>query len=237
CNRALHQLRMRFETSPIDAPNTFMVAAAVGATDSASNVFRVSHAGVESAAATSSPSRNAGPASLAGPSSNGLMTESQLSFFPTVPRQLRDGYMEFKATYYRKRDAAKKRLQERMHRDKQRKPSSGTTGPKPNDRRLKQRTLYEQYAPYHDDGLNESPMPSYASTSNAGSTILGLGSFLSGADSATDDSSTTASSVLSRRPMSTNATRRAGSNLAYSMSERASSSEGESSKTPVSLRR
>ncbi|KAJ2681313.1 hypothetical protein H4R19_007368, partial [Coemansia spiralis] len=71
CNRALHQFRLRFETTPLQIPMPFLA-----------------------------------PASGEGEGgSPRLAVESQLSFFPTVPRQLRDGYLEFKATYYRKRDA------------------------------------------------------------------------------------------------------------------------------------
>ncbi|KAJ2805032.1 hypothetical protein H4R20_002253, partial [Coemansia guatemalensis] len=114
CNRALHQFRLRFETTPLKAPNPFVI----------------------NAAATDGEDGDAIERSAKAP---GLTIESQLSFFPTVPRQLRDGYIEFKATYYRKRDAAKKRIQERLRRSKKRKDSVGSPSFKTSERRPRQR--------------------------------------------------------------------------------------------------
>ncbi|KAJ2634936.1 hypothetical protein GGF44_003429 [Coemansia sp. RSA 1694] len=222
CNRALHQFRMRFETSPLHASNAFMVAAAVSAGSSADSAAilaatpEIEVAKPDTGVSPTSDSPSARPPRF--------VTESQLSFFPTVPHQLRDGYMEFKATYYRKRDAAKKRLQERLRRDQHRVPSVAKTG----ERRPKQRTQNDQHSPYHGG----SPQRSLQSAACSSGNSPGLGSFLSGADSATDDSSTTTSSVISRRPPSAYASRRAGSSLAYSLSGQASGSESESSISP-----
>ncbi|KAJ2063380.1 hypothetical protein GGI17_001741 [Coemansia sp. S146] len=240
CNRALHQLRMRFETTPLHTPNPFMAASAVSAatsTDSAAILAStpgISSAGIESPKPAFNPSHGGSSASDA-PSTRppSFLTESQLSFFPTVPRQLRDGYMEFKATYYRKRDAAKKRLQERLRRDKLQRPPVSTSVLKPGERRHKQRAQNDNYPHYHDSSPQGSPLSANASAAYSSGNSLGLASFLSGADSATDDSSTTTSSVISRRLTSGDRSRRAGSSLAYSLSERASSSENESHVAPV----
>ncbi|KAJ2746651.1 hypothetical protein GGI20_001152 [Coemansia sp. BCRC 34301] len=226
CNRALHQFRIRFETSPLHAPNPFMVATAVvsaaTSTDSAAILAATPGAELTQSDVISGPASDDSPLARL----PRFMTESQLSFFPTVPRQLRDGYVEFKATYYRKRDAAKKRLQERVRRDKQRRPSFSSPGfAKAGERRPKQRAQNDQHSPCRES----SPLLAAYSSGNS----LGLGSFLSGADSATDDSSTTTSSVLSRRPPSAYAYRRPGSGLAYSLSEQASGSDGESSLLPT----
>ncbi|KAJ2040538.1 hypothetical protein H4S03_000949 [Coemansia sp. S3946] len=243
CNRALHQLRMRFETTPLHTPNPFMVASAISAatsTDSAAILAStpgMSSPGIESSKPAFSPSHGGSSASdapsLARPPS--FMTESQLSFFPTVPRQLRDGYTEFKATYYRKRDAAKRRLQERLRRDKQQRPLVSTPVLKSGERRHKQRAQNDSFSHYHDSSPQGSPLSASASTAYNSGNSLGLASFLSGADSATDDSSTTTSSVISRRPTSEDRGRRARSSLAYSLSEHASSSENESHVAPPAM--
>ncbi|KAJ2261437.1 hypothetical protein GGI01_002283 [Coemansia sp. RSA 376] len=243
CNRALHQLRMRFETTPLHTPNPFMVASAISAatsTDSAAILAStpgMSSPGIESPKPASSPSHGGSSASDAPSSARppSFMTESQLSFFPTVPRQLRDGYTEFKATYYRKRDAAKRRLQERLRRDKQQRPLVSTPVLKSGERRHKQRAQNDSFSHYHDSSPQGSPLSASASTAYNSGNSLGLASFLSGADSATDDSSTTTSSVISRRPTSEDRGRRARSSLAYSLSEHASSSENESHVAPPAM--
>ncbi|KAJ1824958.1 hypothetical protein LPJ60_000331 [Coemansia sp. RSA 2675] len=236
CNRALHQLRMRFEATPMHAPNAFMVASAVSAATSTDGSALLaaspgtSDAGIGLSKPAISPPHSASSTSDA-PSARppSFMTESQLSFFPTVPRQLRDGFMEFKATYYRKIDAAKRRTQERQRRDKRQRPSVTT----PVSKSAKRRNPTDQHDPCHDGSPQGSPLSTNASA--AYSNGLGLASFLSGADSATDDSSTTTSSVLTRRPTSRDRGRHTGSGLAYSLSEHVSSSEDESHAAPIAL--
>ncbi|KAJ2889548.1 hypothetical protein IWW38_004639, partial [Coemansia aciculifera] len=97
CNRALHQFRMRFETSPLHAPNPFLVATAVSAatsTDSAA-ILAAATPDMEPTKPSMDPSSQGTSPTNESPLARlpRFMTESQLSFFPTVPRQLRDGYM------------------------------------------------------------------------------------------------------------------------------------------------
>ncbi|KAJ2781674.1 hypothetical protein H4R18_002727 [Coemansia javaensis] len=123
CNRALHQFRLRFETTPLQVPGP--PAAANDYDDDATPPPPV---------------------------------ESQLSFFPTVPRQLRDGYLAFKATYYRKRDAAKKRMQDRLRRGSSSSGSSRHHRSDPaaspsfrtSERRIRPRAL--RFPPIHSGG-------------------------------------------------------------------------------------
>ncbi|OMH82808.1 hypothetical protein AX774_g3692, partial [Zancudomyces culisetae] len=39
-----------------------------------------------------------------------FLKDAQMVFFPAVPRHLRDGYMQFKVSYHKKRELSKKRL-------------------------------------------------------------------------------------------------------------------------------
>ncbi|KAI7830937.1 hypothetical protein BX661DRAFT_180345 [Kickxella alabastrina] len=139
---------------------------------------------------------------------------SQLSFFPTVPRQLRDGYLEFKSTYYRKRDAAKRRLQERLRREQQRKSSLSNASYKTNERKSKQRVGRQQHL-RHPSSSHEGDsqvlggrMSSNIADNNS---IHGMSALLAGVDSATDEGSTTSSSIVSRRMPASGSTRRGGS--------------------------
>lgn len=217
CNRILHQFRMRFETGPLQIPPAFLEAVTSEA-DTASTITTG-----QSKNSNSTLGSKARVSSLGKPPS--FLTESQLSFFPTVPRQLREGYMDFKVTYYRKRDAAKKRMQERQKRDRQRKNSvsagggSNATTPRSSERRAKNRSINRtptQRPATQDNGNNSSVGDYLASPSRAaaiggripsdnsssrmssnGNYSPGLSSFLSGMDSSiTDDGSTTSSSMV-----------------------------------------
>ncbi|KAJ2497987.1 hypothetical protein GGH96_004664 [Coemansia sp. RSA 1972] len=215
CNRALHQFRMRFETTPLQMPNLVMPA---GAATAASTAFAVrlppnatptrANQANRSSFSTPSTPRDT-PANL-----SDLVIESQLSFFPTVPRQLRDGYVEFKATYYRKRDAAKRRMQERVRRSKTRRDSVSSSGFRTSERRSRQ-----QRSPHSD---RNDDMPGSPSPASAHGAVP-----LTGADSATDDSSTTTSSILSRKLVSRRVTERIRSSLIHTLPEQDSSSESE----------
>ncbi|KAJ1735620.1 hypothetical protein LPJ61_000458 [Coemansia biformis] len=206
CNRALHQFRLRFETTPLQIPTPFLAAAA--ATTAADQ--------------RASPGGDGAPGGMPEPA-----VESQLSFFPTVPRQLRDGYLEFKATYYRKRDAAKKRLQDRLRRSKRRTDSASSPNYRTSERRARLRA--PRFTPAHaadSDYAGPEPARDRAAALAAGS--ASAAALLAGADSATDDSSTTTSSsvaphrVASRRPAG-----RPGSSLIYALPDHSSGSESD----------
>ncbi|ORX72804.1 hypothetical protein DL89DRAFT_264998 [Linderina pennispora] len=107
-----------------------------------------------------------------------------------VPRQLRDGYWDFRTTYYRKRDAAKRRQQERAKRDRQRKNSSGMSSFRTSERRPKRRSHHREASHVGGKVSAGSPPSSMASEGTDG------GAFWPGIDSATDDGSTTSSSHL-----------------------------------------
>ncbi|KAJ2829130.1 hypothetical protein IWW50_001026 [Coemansia erecta] len=221
CNRALHQFRMRFETTPLQvsspalpagAASTASVSAAATPTRLPPNATptRVAQAG-QSSSKSSPAAHSDAPTKPAE-----LVIESQLSFFPTVPCQLRDGYVEFKTTYYRKRDAAKRRMQERVRRSKTRRDSVSSSGFRTSERRARQRR-----SPHtgRADDAHASPSPSGG---------IGIASaLLAGADSATDDSSTTTSSILSHKLVNRRATERIRSSLIHTLPEQDSSSESE----------
>ncbi|KAJ2806330.1 F-box protein: endocytic membrane traffic, recycling ReCYcling 1 [Coemansia helicoidea] len=179
CNRALHQFRLRFETTPLQTATPFLAASVDGAPDGAPR----------------------------------LAVESQLSFFPTVPRQLRDGYLEFKATYYRKRDAAKKRIQDRLRQSKRHKDTASSPNYRTSERRSRQRAPH--FAPTHGPD------------SDGGTSAISAAALLAGIDSATDDSSTTTSSVVPRRTASRRAPGRPGSSLIHPLPEHGSGSESD----------
>ncbi|KAJ2234883.1 hypothetical protein IWW45_003046 [Coemansia sp. RSA 485] len=239
CNRSLHQFRMRFETSPLQAVNPFTTTAEPGSSSSA--LPAAGDSGTKTADTSSVLEKT--PA---------FLNESQLTFFPTVPRQLRDGYADFKTTYYRKRDAAKKRMQERMQREKRRKSSVSNASPRSAERRSKHRTQRQQHlrnvSSSHEDDLrssNASVRGRVASTSSAtGTTSVvdrlaaatlatsGLSSLLAGGDSATDEGSATSSSFVSRKQPASSlsskyAAKHAGSSLMYSLPEQDTSSDSE----------
>ncbi|KAJ1965250.1 hypothetical protein GGI12_000900 [Dipsacomyces acuminosporus] len=162
--------------------------------------------------------------------STGFLADPQLAFFPTVPQQLRDGYLEFKATYYRKRDAAKRRLQERMRREKQRKNSASMASFKTNERRPKRRHLHQT-----GTGNSSSGSASYL-PANLGSASGSPVPFVAGTESATDDGgSTTSSSVVSHRlGGSSVGSGRPGSKLMYTLPEQLSNSESEAHDDSIS---
>ncbi|KAJ1645850.1 hypothetical protein LPJ64_002605 [Coemansia asiatica] len=230
CNRSLHQFRMRFETSPLQAANPFAAAAtSVEADNNNNNISnRNSSSTIGVPLETSDSVSKTENAPAAQGKTPGYLAESQLAFFPTVPRQLRDGYMEFKNTYYRKRDAAKKRMQERMQREKRRKSSISNAGPRSSERKTRHRSQRHQHQYQHlrdvgssheEDSRSSNAstsirgrMTSTASTGGTMSVIdrvsattlatTGLSSLLAGGDSATDDGSATSSSFVSRKPNS-----------------------------------
>ncbi|KAJ1885711.1 hypothetical protein LPJ66_009986, partial [Kickxella alabastrina] len=208
CNRSLHQFRMRFEANPIHTSSPFI------APNSTENT------------AASLPTM---PTPLSKMPT--FLTESQLSFFPTVPRQLRDGYLEFKSTYYRKRDAAKRRLQERSRREQQRKSSLSNASYKTNERKSKQRAGRQQQHLRHPSSSHEGDsqvLGGRISSSTAdNNSIHGMSALLAGIDSATDEGSTTSSSIVSRRMPASGSTRRSGSNLIYSLPEQDTSSDSD----------
>ncbi|KAJ2161595.1 hypothetical protein GGF46_001365 [Coemansia sp. RSA 552] len=201
CNRALHQFRLRFETTPLRAPNPFVAAAASAGR----------------ARATTPPL----PPPPAADGRGERPIESQLSFFPTVPRQLRDGYVQFKATYYHKRDAAKRRMQERQRRSKKRDDTASSPSFRTSERRPKAR------APRYDSDHNIDD----------DSIFPGASALHAGIESATDDSSTTCSSLLPQRTANRRfASGRARSNLVHTLPAQDSDleSEPQSGATPPS---
>ncbi|KAJ1867343.1 hypothetical protein LPJ57_005882 [Coemansia sp. RSA 486] len=229
---------MRFETSPLQAASPFTTTAEPG---SSSALPAAGDSGTKTTDTSSVLEKT--PA---------FLNESQLTFFPTVPRQLRDGYVEFKTTYYRKRDAAKKRMQERMQREKRRKSSVSNASPRSVERRSKRRTQRQQHlrnvSSSHEDDLRSSNASIHGrmtSTSSAtGTTSVvdrltaatlatsGLSSLLAGGDSATDEGSATSSSFVSRKRPSSSlsskyATKHAGSSLMYSLPEQDTSSDSD----------
>ncbi|KAJ2616018.1 hypothetical protein H4S08_000979 [Coemansia sp. RSA 1365] len=204
CNRALHQFRLRFETTPLKAPNPFVTNTTAATADGEND----------------SPSQRPAKA-LA------LAIESQLSFFPTVPRQLRDGYIEFKATYYRKRDAAKKRIQERLRRSRKRKDSVSSPSFKTSERRPRQRASPRFISAHDDDSDHNEDRYIHLHSTTVGSSARAA----AGVDSATDDSSTTSSSVISQRPAARRTAERARSNLMHALAQQDSSSESEAPST------
>ncbi|KAJ2721971.1 hypothetical protein GGI07_003621 [Coemansia sp. Benny D115] len=235
CNRALHQFRIRFEANPLNVSSTPFIADVHADTAGAPT---------SSLAATASKDNLASVSSTTAPPPTKLpsfLSESQLSFFPTVPRQLRDGYLEFKTTYYRKRDAAKKQMQERMRREKQRRNSHSNPSFKTNERRHRHSRLQNKL---HDGLRHQRSTHSATSGASSVSTIpdngggtadvggIGgvLSSVLSGIDSATDDGSTTSSSIVSRKLTSPTTARRTGSNLIYTLPEQDTSSDSDAPK-------
>ncbi|KAJ2391291.1 hypothetical protein GGI05_002981 [Coemansia sp. RSA 2603] len=229
CNRSLHQFRMRFEASPVHASSIPLL-------DNRHSVMSGS-----SAAAARGTSSGEVPAAIE--KTPTFLTESQLSFFPTVPRQLRDGYLEFKTTYYRKRDVAKKRMLERTQRDKRRKSSiSNVSSPKSSERKSKSRGqrqhLLHSTSSSHE-GDFRGGMSSNSSSRIASSALTSRASPLTAViprsalatvdvDSATDEGSTTSSSVISRRKrVSDPSSRRGGSSLIYTLAEQDTSSDSD----------
>ncbi|KAJ2628248.1 hypothetical protein H4R22_003992 [Coemansia sp. RSA 1290] len=218
CNRALHQFRLRFETTPLQVSNPFVVASAgvsASATAPGTPAKKPRLPANANVAGATSPAKAA--AAAADDASSEALVESQLSFFPTVPRQLRDGYIEFKATYYRKRDAARRRMQERMRRSKKRRESVSSPNYRTSERRIRQHR-----SPHHGDsdhGNADASSPS-ASYSQAAAPL-----HLGGADSATDDSS--ASSILPHKLINCRTTERIRSRLIHTLPEQDSSSESE----------
>ncbi|KAJ1822199.1 hypothetical protein LPJ56_000935 [Coemansia sp. RSA 2599] len=246
CNRSLHQFRMRFETSPLHAANPFAAPEQAGSSNDGS--ASLASAALDPKAANASSALGKAPAYL---------TESQLTFFPTVPRQLRDGYAEFKTTYYRKRDAAKKRMQERVQREKRRKGSVSSAGPRSAERKARHRAQrphqhLRDVSSSHEDESRSSNVSAgiRGKTASATSAVgamsvvgrvsaatlatTGLSSLLAGGDSATDDGSATSSTFILRKPNSQSSSSRyaskhagAGSSLMYSLPEQDTSSDSD----------
>ncbi|KAJ1836486.1 hypothetical protein LPJ63_000274 [Coemansia sp. RSA 2711] len=217
CNRALHQFRLRFETTALQVHCPPMATA--GATASARLPPNATSTATATAAAAAATTPTRGDMAK----EPEALVESQLSFFPTVPRQLRDGYIEFKATYYRKRDAAKKRMQDRLRRTKKRRDSVGSSSFRTSERRPRQRRSPRGADSDHNDDTHGSSPLSLGARSGR----IGVSALLGGADSATDDSSTTASSLLSHKLTNRRATERIRSSLIHALPTQDSSSESE----------
>ncbi|KAJ2849704.1 hypothetical protein IWW36_002431 [Coemansia brasiliensis] len=225
CNRALHQFRLRFETTPLQVSNPFVAASTTvsGTLAKPDTATRLpANANVTPTRNTSSNANAADATSPATPgtienASSDILVESQLSFFPTVPRQLRNGYIEFKATYYRKRDAARRRMQERMRRSKKRRESVSSSNYRTSERRTRQHR-----SPYNVDS-DHSNIDAGSPSATYGQVAAPL--HLGGADSATDDSS--ASSIPPHKLINHRTTERIRSRLIHTLPEQDSSSESE----------
>ncbi|KAJ1664527.1 hypothetical protein IW140_000529 [Coemansia sp. RSA 1813] len=236
CNRALHQFRLRFETLPLRTSQQLLATA----TNANSNATDTITSARKSSSPLSEKSSRALQAKRAIAESKplGFLAESHLTFFPTVPRQLRDGFMEFKATYYRKRDATKKRMQDRLRRTKQRNDSLSMSSQRTPERKPRQRI--HRYS----GSQTQSPdaMRDYGTNDRAGSTGIrrnhlsievdnamdaaiassaGAAALLASMDSATDDNSSTASTSAIMLGMTPTRmpTERAGSRLMYTLAE------------------
>ncbi|KAJ2783348.1 hypothetical protein GGI15_002610 [Coemansia interrupta] len=228
CNRSLHQFRMRFEASPVHASSSPMLSNSDSAVADDPTTTRGSASARVPAALEKTPT---------------FLTESQMTFFPTVPRQLRDGYLEFKTTYYRKRDVAKKRMLERTQRDKRRKSSlSNAASPKSSERKSKgrgqrQHLLHSTSSSHEGDfrgGISSSSSGRIASATLAARTspltaVIPRSALATvDGDSATDEGSTTSSSVISRKKrVSDSSSRRGGSSLIYTLAEQDTSSDSD----------
>ncbi|KAJ1722911.1 hypothetical protein LPJ53_002703 [Coemansia erecta] len=226
CNRSLHQFRMRFEASPVHASSSPLLD------------NRDSAAANNSAAVASSRGTASGAAPAALGKAPTFLTESQMSFFPTVPRQLRDGYLEFKTTYYRKRDVAKKRMLERTQRDKRRKSSlSNAASPKSSERKSKSRgqrqhLLHSTSSSHEGDfrgGISSSSSSRITARASPLTAVIPRSALATvDGDSATDEGSTTSSSVISRKKrVSDPSSRREGSSLIYTLAEQDTSSDSD----------
>ncbi|KAJ2520597.1 hypothetical protein H4217_001938 [Coemansia sp. RSA 1939] len=217
CNRALHQFRLRFETLPLYTSHQLMAATTKTSDGAVSEVAAAARDG--SSPFSETLSRSLQPKNDA-PEAKQLsyLAEPHLSFFPTVPRQLRDGFMEFKATYYRKRDAAKKRMQDRHRRTRQRKDSISVTSQISGDRKSRQQIHRHNSAHVQ----NSEPVGDHRLVHRTGSAgSAGASALLTSMDSATDDNSSTASmsgALLGTTPTRT-PSERAGSRLAYAFTE------------------
>ncbi|KAI9501600.1 hypothetical protein BX070DRAFT_236490 [Coemansia spiralis] len=159
--------------------------------------------------------------------------------------------MEFKATYYRKRDAAKKRMQDRLQKSKQRKDSFSVSNHKISERKSRQRVHRtglqlqmqspEKMSDYNRSNSNSHSVSGIRSSNlslSAGvdsavdaavASVTRSAALLAGIDSTTDDSSTTSSPAITPGTVTTRpAAERATSRLMYSFPEHdGMSSEGE----------
>ncbi|KAJ2552004.1 hypothetical protein EV175_003476, partial [Coemansia sp. RSA 1933] len=218
CNRALHQFRLRFETLPLHTSQQLF---------SELNGVHKSSSPLSGEPSRALPIRK-GSAAEAKPL--GFLTESHLSFFPTVPRQLRDGFMEFKTTYYRKRDAAKKRMQDRLHKTKQRNDSTlGIPSPNTGERKPRQRIhRHNSSQAQTPEAIRDFVATNRSEHASIRSSLLssGVESIMDVAfasmDSATDDNSSTASTsaiLLNMTPTRAPQSERAGSRLMYTLAE------------------
>ncbi|KAI8324960.1 hypothetical protein GQ54DRAFT_295788 [Martensiomyces pterosporus] len=233
CNRVLHQFRMRFEANPLQSSRSLLAAPTVPSTATSSGATHDEGSNVAGSDGGGMAGTAAKPPSF--------LAEAQLAFFPTVPQQLRDGYLEFKATYYRKRDAAKRRQQERLRREKQRKNSTSMASFKTNERKPKRRSHHQIYS--QAGGVSQSSeagsggsLPASLAAAGGGGGAAAAGPLLAGIESATDDGSTTSSSVVSRGPGS-GAGRRMNSRLIYALPEHLSNSESDAQDDVMPLSR
>ncbi|KAJ1906667.1 hypothetical protein LPJ81_001228 [Coemansia sp. IMI 209127] len=213
CNRALHQFRLRFETLPLHTSQQLLATATSELDDVRKKSSPLSKDSSRSL-------QTKGSAAEAKPL--GFLAEPHLSFFPTVPRQLRDGFMEFKTTYYRKRDSTKKRMQDRLHRTRQRNdplstPSRNAGEQKPRQR-IHRRNNSQALTP---ETNNNRTGPAGIRSSQISNGVESAMDVLASMDSATDDNSSTASTsgILLGMTPTRMPSERAGSRLIYTLAE------------------
>ncbi|KAJ1920062.1 hypothetical protein H4219_001591 [Mycoemilia scoparia] len=102
CNRVLHQYNMRLEPFP----NALDQQTPVSADISSPETFRSTPA---AATRDTYSQQTKSPQDAGSNFSFGSKRDTQLLFFPSIPRSLISGYSDFKKTYYRKREASKRK--------------------------------------------------------------------------------------------------------------------------------
>ncbi|KAJ2402452.1 hypothetical protein GGI23_000704 [Coemansia sp. RSA 2559] len=212
CNRALHQFRLRFETLPLHTSQQLLATATSELDDARKESPPLSKD-------SSRPLHTKSNAAEAKPP--GFLAEPHLSFFPTVPRQLRDGFMEFKTTYYRKRDATKKRMQDRLHRTKRRNASLSTASRDSGEQKPRQRTHRRNNSQALTPETKNRTGPAGIRSSQISNGAESAMDVLASMDSATDDNSSTASTstILFGMTPTRMPSERAGSRLMYTLAE------------------